>query len=47
MGRKYNFVESWEREIFDGQCVKPIVNENGEVERNRGDELMYKMQPIK
>ena len=46
LGRKYNFTESWERESFDGQCMQPIVNVNGELVRNRREEVMYEMQPI-
>lgn len=42
-GRKYNFSKSWSRENFDSQCMQPIVNRNGHLQRDINDEVTYEM----
>ena len=45
--RKYNYLENWNREKFDGVTMQPVKDADGNLLRNRHEEVKYEMQPIK
>ena len=44
--RKYNYQENWSRKTFDGVAMQPVKDSEGNLERNRHEEVKYEKQLI-